>query len=219
MRQTAIDFYTKDRLSLVGILTTPEAPGPPFPTMLVCHHHPALGGNMEHPLMTTICRTGHREGISSLRFNFRGVGDSQGSFSNGPDEQEDLRPALNIMEVLPDVDPLRLAVVGYSFGASAVLGGLKRCKAARGLVLIAPPISSVKNSRIRKDKRPKLFIVGERDRVVPSVDLQRVLEDVRQPLQFVELPDADHALVDQEQVVAEHVAEFLLTTLGREDRI
>ena len=222
MQQTAIDFTSTNGVSLEGVLVTPDvtpdmtpdAPGPPFPAVVVCHPSPTLGGNMDHPLVTAICRTAHREGVASLRFNFRGVGDSQGTFGSGPEEQRDLESALKFVRLLPGVDGKRLGLVGYSFGAAVVLGGLRRYKGARSLVFIAPPLSAVKKSGIRKDKRPKLFMVGQRDRVVPSVQLQRELDDVRQPVQFVELPGDDHSLRSSLDAVAERVAEFLLQTLN-----
>ena len=213
MRQTAIDFFTSKRLSLEGVFTTPEGIPKPPPALLVCHPHPMLGGSMDHPLVMAICRTAHREGIASLRFNFRGVGASQGTFSNGQQEHKDLKSAFEILKLLPGIDPFRLAVVGYSFGASVVLSGLTRCKAARSFVLIAPPVSSVKKSRISKDKRPKLFIAGERDSVVPSVALQSALDELRTPVQFTEIKDADHTLGEQLQEVADRVLAFLPETL------
>ena len=213
MRQTAIDFFTSKGLSLEGVITAPDSPGAATPGVVVCHPHPALGGNMDHPVVAAITRRAHQEGISSLRFNFRGVGRSEGSFSNGPEEEKDLRSAFEFLKVFPDMDRKRVALVGYSFGASAVLKGFGRCRGARSLVLIAPPISSVKKSRIRNDKRPKLFLVGQRDRVVPSVELQRALDDVRSPVQFAEIPAADHSLGGHEQELAERVTAFLVETL------
>ena len=219
MRQTAIDFLTSKKVSLDGILTTPELPGQgPYATMLVCHQHPALGGNMEHPVVLSLCRAAHREGIASLRFNFRGIGGSEGTFSNGTAEGDDLRSALDILKYLPNVDASRIGVVGYSFGASVVLGWLRRCKAARSFVFIAPPLSSVRKSGIGKDKRSKLFVVGQEDKVVPSVDLQRTLDDVRPPVQFTELEGADHTLEPQLDRMATRVTEFLVQTLNSDPR-
>ena len=213
MRQTAIDFFTGKRLSLEGVITTPDSPGTATPGVVICHPHPALGGDMDNPVVASIARTAHREGIACLRFNFRGTGRSQGVFSNGPEEEKDLRSAFEFLKVFPGIDPKRLALVGYSFGASAVLKGMGRCKNARSMVLIAPPISAVKQSRIKNDKRPKLFLVGGRDRVVPSTELQRALDNVRPPVQFAEIPGADHSLVGHEQAVAQTVTEFLVQTL------
>ena len=213
MHQTAIDFVVSKNLSLEGIFTKPDTPHKWFPTAVVCHPHPMLGGSMEHPLVTTICRVAHREGIGSLRFNFRGVGGSEGSFSNGDQEHSDVKAALEIAKLMPGADPTRLALVGYSFGASTVLRGLRRYRGAKSLVLISPPLASVRNSPIMKDRRHKMFIVGQDDRVVRSVDLQRLLDDVRQPVRFHEIQGANHAFIGQTEEVAERVAEFLLETL------
>ena len=214
MRQTRIDFFTSKKLSLEGIFTAPEASASPCPGVVVCHPHPALGGDMEHPLVTAICRAAGREGIASLRFNFRGVGDSEGEPTNGDRERDDLGAACEILKLLPGVDPARLAIAGYSFGASVVLRGLRRCKSARAMVMIAPPLTALRRSRIAGDKRPKLFVVGQRDRIAPSVDLQTALEEVRPPVELEEVPDADHTLEGHEEAVAERVAQFLVATLN-----
>ena len=212
MRQTAIQF-TSDKLSLEGVLALPQGVSGAHPALLVCHAHPALGGNMDNPVVTAICRAAEGQGIGSLRFNFRGVGDSEGQFSNGEAEQHDLESALSVLRRWPDINPKRLTLVEYSFGASVLLDGLGYCKSARSLAFIAPPISSVRGSKIRKDRRPKMFLVGQRDRIVPSVQLQAALDEVRRPLQFSELPGADHGLIGHEEAVAKCVVDFLVTTL------
>ena len=213
MRQAAIGFKSK-KLTLEGILATPQGFVEPFPALLVCHPHPVLGGNMENPVVMAVCRSADEQGIATFRFNFRGVGDSEGEFSNGKAEREDVKAALDILGHLPRIDRARLALAGYSFGASVVLAGLRHYKAARSLVLIAPTISSLRDSPIRKDKRPKLFLAGQRDRVVPSLELQRALDDIRAPVQFTEIADADHSLRDHESAVAELVVSFVMETLA-----
>lgn len=169
---------------------------------------------MENPVVTTICRAADREGFATLRFNFRGVGASAGEFSDGKDEQEDVSSALHVLAHWPGIDGKKRALVGYSFGASVVLGRLRHYTEARSLVLIAPPISAVRDSRMQKDKRPKLFLVGEQDRIVTSVALQRALDDVHPPVQFGEIAGADHSLRGHEQDVAERVVSFVLDTLA-----
>ena len=208
MRQTAIAFTSK-KLSLEGVLTTPSGTSGPSPAVVVCHPHPLLGGDMDNTVVTTISRAADRAGIATLRFNFRGVGSSQGIFSNGKGEQDDVKAALDLLQHWPDVDARRLALVGYSFGASVVLGGLKHYKAARALALIAPPISTVQDATVIGDRRPKLFVVGQHDAVVSPIALQRALDKVRPPVRFVEVPGADHSLLGQEDTVARHVVEFI----------
>jgi alpha/beta superfamily hydrolase len=213
MRQAAIGFKSK-KASLEGILTTPQGVQQPYPALVVCHAHPMLGGNMNTPLVTTICQHTDRLGIATLRFNFRGVEGSEGQFTNGDREQEDVKAALNVMKRWPGIDGKRLALAGYSFGGGLVLNGIKHYKTAHSLVMIAPPLSSLQSSRLKKDKRPKLFIVGQKDRIVSSLDLQRELDGVHEPVQFTEIRDADHSLRGHEQEAAERIIEFLTKNLG-----
>ena len=207
MRQTAIGFKSK-RLTLEGVLTLPEELPPPYPAIVVCHSHPMLGGNMEDAVVTAVCRAAGEIGIAALRFNFRGVEGSEGEFSNGEKEHDDVKAALNLMRRWPGIDGKRITLAGYSFGAGVILRGLRHFKRARSLILIAPPLSSLEGSRVVKDKREKLFIVGQNDRLVSSVELQRVLDGVRKPLQFREIAGADHSLTGHEREVAGEVARF-----------
>ena len=213
MRQSAIGFQSK-RASLEGVLTTPQELPPPYPAVVVCHSHPTLGGNMDGPLVTAICRAADAKGFATLRFNFRGVGDSEGEFTNGGSEHEDVKAALNVMKRWPGVDGKRLALVAYSFGAGVALKGLKHTKAAGSLVLIAPPVSSLRGLRARRDRRSKLFIVGRNDKISPPGELQRVLDELTVPVNFAEVPDADHSLNGHEEMVADRVADFLAESLS-----
>ena len=213
MHQTAIDIIVAKNLQLEGVFTRPHTACGGFPTIVVCHPHPLLGGDMDHPLVMAICQAANREKIGSLRFNFRGVGKSGGMFTGGDQERKDVKAALNIAKLMPGTDVTRLGLVGYSFGASTVLQGLSRYKEVKSLVLISPPITSIRNSRIIEDQRPKMFIVGQKDGVVPPVDLQRILDDARHPVRFREINGANHNFLGQAEEVAEQVICFLLKTL------
>ena len=214
MRQTAIGFKSKG-LSLEGVLATPQDLSESYSALLVCHPHPMLGGNMENPVVTTICRAAVAEGIASFRFNFRGVGESEGEFDEGEGEQQDVRSALDVLRRWPGLDGKRIAVAGYSFGASVALNAIGRLKAARCFALIAPSISSASGEKAGRDKRPRLFIVGQRDGLVPSVELQRSLDGMRSPANLFEVPGADHGLVGYETHVARRVIEFVKDNLEK----
>ena len=213
MRQTAIGFKSQ-RLMLEGVLSTPQGLSGELPVVVVCHPHPVLGGDMEHAVVTAICRAASERGLASLRFNFRGVGDSEGEFSNGEGEQRDLEAAIKLARRWPGLDGKRIAVVGYSFGASVVLNGLRRCRPARCLAFVAPPIAAVRDSRIGGDKRPKLFATGQNDRISPPLGLQSALDEVRQPVRFAEIAGAAHSLQGREGEVGELVAAFVAEALG-----
>ena len=208
IRQTALAFRCK-RLTLEGVLTLPDELPQPFPGVVMCHPHPMLGGNMDNPIVTSLCRAAGEAGVASFRFNFRGVEGSEGEFRGGDEEHEDIKAALNMMRRWPGVDGKRIALAGYSFGAGVILRGLRHFRAARSLALVAPPISAVKESRIVKDKRPKLFVVGREDRLVSSVELQRILDGVREPVQFREIAGGDHSFSGREWEVADEVVGFV----------
>ena len=213
LRQAAIGF-TSDRISLEGIITLPDGTAGPFPAVLVCHPHPALGGDMDNAVVTALSKAAIGRGIATMRFNFRGVGGSEGQSTDEGREQRDVRAALDVLRHWPGVDGKRVALAGYSFGASVVLGGLKRYGAARCVVLIAPPVSSVREARIRQSRRPMLFLVGSRDRIVPSSELQRALDGIGHPVHFSEIAGGDHSLRGKEGEVADRAADFIVEKLA-----
>ena len=216
MRQSRVGFYTSGRLSLDGIFAQPDTSAGPVPGVVVCHPHPVLGGDMENPVVTAICRALFHSGIASLRFDFRGVGESEGEFANGKKEGDDLLAAIGMLGSMPGIDNKRIAVAGYSFGAGVVIGAPGRMRSVRSMVAIAPPLSTVRRSPIARDERPKLFVVGRLDKVAPSVELQAELDTMKPPVEFAEFPEADHTMSGYEDQVAQRVVEFLTGTLGPE---
>jgi alpha/beta superfamily hydrolase len=208
MRATAIGFPS-GKLSLEGVISLPQNAAGPVAALLMSHPHPMLGGNMHNQVVVEVCRAAAAVGFASLRFNFRGVGQSEGRFDNGEGEQDDFRAALQVLRRWPGVDGRDVAIAGYSFGASVVLNGLKSYRAARSVVSIAPPISAVQSAEVLRDKRPKLFIAGQHDRIAPSVGLQRALDDLGPSTRFAEVPGADHSFQGHERSLAETVAAFV----------
>ena len=212
MRQTLIGFQSHG-LALDGVITTPEGLAPSFPGAVLCHPHPALGGNMDNPVIMALARHLDGAGIATMRFNFRGVGTSQGTFSQGAEEAQDVRAALDLFRGWPDTNSRRMALAGYSFGSQVILRGLGGLKKAKAIVLLSPPISSFVHSFIGKDPRPKLFLVGERDRLVRAQALQEQVAAFPSPGIMEVMPGADHSWRGHEEEVAQRVAGFLAKTL------
>ena len=208
MRQTAIGFLSSG-LSLDGVLALPDDPPRRCPAAVVCHPHPALGGNKDNGVVIAICRALASMGIASLRFDFRGVGVSGGSFTNGEREGEDVEGALDALQHWPGIDGKRLAVAGYSFGAGVALRSAGRLKAAKCLALVAPPVSAVRSEAVRRYRRPMLFMAGERDRISPPAEIQRALDDLPGDVSFYTAQDADHSMASEEVNLASRVAEFI----------
>jgi alpha/beta superfamily hydrolase len=108
--------------------------------VVVCHPHPRYGGDMDNPVVLTAVDACSTQGLATLRFNFRGVGGSGGSWDEGRGERDDVRAALAHLRGLLR-GPARVGLAGYSFGAAmsaAVAGG----EPLAGLALIAPPLAS-----------------------------------------------------------------------------
>jgi uncharacterized protein len=101
-------------LSLEGALALPERPAA---GVVLCHPHPLYGGDMDNPVVGAAAEACAGLGLATLRFNFRGVGGSRGAWDEGHGEQEDVRATLTLLrQRLPAAT--RLALAGYSFGAS-----------------------------------------------------------------------------------------------------
>ncbi len=213
MGQSAIAFYSK-KIELEGVVSFPaDAGAKSAPGVAVCHPHPALGGSMSDPVVMSVCRAADAQGMVTLRFNFRGVGGSQGEFSNGQREHEDVKSALDVLRHWPTVNRGRMGLVGYSVGATIILDGYRHMRRAAAVALIAPTLAALRSRRFGKDKRPRLVIAGSADRVAPSLDIQRVLDGCRGPVQFHEIQGADHSMRGHQGEVGEVTADFLIRNL------
>ena len=209
MRQSAVGFYS-GKLELEGVVASPQdSAADEAAAVVVCHSHPALGGNMNGPLVGAICQSAVREGMYTLRFNFRGVGGSGGDFTNGQEESRDIQAALDVMRHWPGVSGKRVAVVGYSTTTTIMLDGFRRLKRASALAMIAPTLGALRSRGFSRDRRPRLVIAGSEDRVAPSLKIQRVLDDCRGPTQFHEIVGADHSMRGHHSQIGDAVADFL----------
>ena len=119
MPEEAIQFPSGE-LQLEGVLHLPLGEGP-FPGVVVCHPHSLYGGSMSNNVVLALCRALTENSIVALRFNFRGVGRSTGSFADGLGEQEDVEAAITYVSTLAQVSSDQIGLAGYSFGAAVSL--------------------------------------------------------------------------------------------------
>ena len=213
--QVPLAFPSSHRITLDGVLVVPDGLSPPFSSVALCHPHPILGGHKEQPLVYLTARALERQGIASLRFNFRGVGDSQGEFSMGKHEVDDVLAAVKLLRLWRGLDHGRVGLMGYSFGATLALQATVRTKHVRGLALVAPPTNSFPASPYRRWKRRTLLVGGANDLIASSEELQRLAAAKPGLAQCRVIPGTDHALAGHEGAVAALVAEFFAETFAK----
>lgn len=140
--------------------------------LAVCHPHPLYGGDMDNPVVTRAAEVAREVGISTMRFNFRGVGASQGSHDKGRGEQDDARAALAALrERVPNV-PVGLA--GYSFGSHVSARVAASDSGLAALGVIAPPLTMFSFEALDASRLALLVAAGTRDQYCPIEDLDRL---------------------------------------------
>ncbi len=180
----------------------------PLPVVVVCHPHPLYGGDMDNNVVMAVCEALVRQSIHAFRFNFRGVGGSEGSFDQGIGEQEDTRAALAFVSSLEEVNQNKIGLTGYSFGATVALPVALQEPQVEALALISPPLSIPEWESLTKYTRPKLLLVGARDSFVSAEELQRLAPELPQPVQYQIIPQADHFWWGKESSLSQAVSAF-----------
>ncbi|MPZ23337.1 MAG: alpha/beta hydrolase [Dehalococcoidia bacterium] len=179
------------------------------PAVTVCHPHPLYGGDMDSHVVVAVCRALERERLIALRFNFRGVGGSEGRHDGGRGERDDLLGALAYLRSLPAVQDGRLGAAGYSFGARVVLS------AGIGGPLAAISMPAIPEALPEGDL---LFVTGEQDHLCPPQDLRPALGEHAAELLSV-FPGVDHFWGGGVEEMSERVAAFFARTLRDPDAI
>src|SRR5271170_1163538 len=113
MSEIQVSFRSGD-LTLEGLFANPGANAP---AVVVCHPHPLYGGSMHNNVVEAILAAMWQAGYATLRFNFRGVGVSEGEHEGGPGEADDAAAAMSFLLAQPGVRKENAAMTGYSFGA------------------------------------------------------------------------------------------------------
>jgi alpha/beta superfamily hydrolase len=144
----------------------------------------------------------------TVRFNFRGVGNSEGEHSKGEFESQEVLGALDLLKAWPGVDGKRIGLAGYSFGTSVVLGNANLHKKAKAFALISPPAHALESTALRKGKQPTFVISGDRDKLVQSEQLPTILDSFAQPPECHIVPGADHFWARYEDQLVPEVVKF-----------
>ena len=198
-------------LTLEGEWLFPEGKGP-FPAVVVSHPFPPQGGSMHSSVVTAIWETLAADGIAALRFNFRGTGQSEGRFADGIGEIEDVKAAFEFALNYENIDPDKVALAGYSFGAMMSVPVALDDERVHSLAIVSAPLPGETWKRLDAYKKPYLVVVGENDHMV-SMDMYRARKwgDVPVSGQYRMIRGGDHFLNGQENDVAGTVSTFFST--------
>jgi uncharacterized protein len=172
-------------------------------TAVLCHPHPLQQGTMTNKVVTTLARAFNRLGADSVRFNFRGVGKSAGSFADGIGEQEDALAVVAWCRARWSGRPVYLG--GFSFGA-AVAAAIAARAAPAGLVTVAPPVERLRDD-FSAPACPWLLIHGEADEVVPAGPVLAWAAALPRPPRIVKLPGVGHFFHGRLPAVTKAVAD------------
>src|SRR5690242_10241904 len=164
---------------------------PRAPVALILHSHPQAGGTMNNKIVQLLYQTFVKRGFATLRFNFRGVGKSQGVFDNGIGELSDAASALDwVQSIHPEAETTWVA--GVSFGAWIGMQLLMRRPEVEGFISIAAPANRFDFTFLAPCPSSGLFVHGSEDRVAPVKDVMSVIEKVKTQKGI----QIEHAVVD-----------------------
>ena len=188
-----------------------HARGGTAPMALVLHPHPLHGGTMNNRVVYTMYQTFVRRGFSTLRFNFRGVGRSQGSFDRGEGELADAAAALDWLQTY-NPNAASCWVAGYSFGAWIGMQLLMRRPEIEAFISVAPPANSYDFSFLAPCPSSGLILHGDQDSAVPPESVQKLVHKLSHQrdikIEFRKIAGADHFFADPEPL-ATHVDSYI----------
>ena len=211
MKETRVSFIS-GRLVLEGILAIPEG-AMPLPAVIVCHPHPLYGGSMDNNVISSVCKALTRASIISFKFNFRSVGGSQGEFSQGIGEQEDVEAAISFMSRVKEIDSKKIGIAGYSAGAGFGLPVGFNDDRIRALAAVSPPFSMFDFDFLKSCPKPKLLISGSRDDLIPVDDCLEFCRKLPEPKECEIMEGADHFWWGYESRLGDKVATFFTKVL------
>ena len=180
---------------LEALLKEPD--GAPHGAAVVCHPHPLHGGTMHTKAVYRAAQALNEAGLVTLRFNFRGVGASTGSYEEGIGEQGDVTAALDwLHEQYPR---LPLVCGGFSFGSMVGLTVGVADERVDGLLGLGLPIENLDYDfgYLADTNKPLLVVQGENDEFGSGEEVARVLADLGSHITLVRIPDSDHYFTDR----------------------
>jgi alpha/beta superfamily hydrolase len=172
---------------------------PNAPVALLLHPHPQHGGTMSNKVVYALYQSFVKRGFSALRFNFRGVGRSQGVFDNGQGELSDAATALDWMQG-HNPNARKCWIGGFSFGAWVAMQLMMRRPEISGFISVAPPANIHDFSFLAPCPASGLIVHGDKDDIVPIVSVEKLAQKLKKQknieIDYRVLKGGDHFLQD-----------------------
>ena len=166
-----------------------EADGARRGVAVICHPNPVQGGTMHNKVVTMVERALRESGLDTVRFNFRGTGNSPGEYDNGDGEGDDLAAVVAWVRRMRPDDALWLA--GFSFGSYVTISRAVELQAA-ALISIAPPVGRWQFQALKPPTCPWLVVQGEADEVVEPQAVFDWIDALEKKPELVRMPDTSH---------------------------
>lgn len=189
-----------------------HAKDPTAPLALLLHPHPQHGGTMNNKVVYAMYQSFVRRGFSVMRFNFRGVGRSQGKFDNGQGELSDAATALDWMQSYnPNASTCWIG--GFSFGAWVAMQLMMRRPEITGFISVAPPASHYDFSFLAPCPASGIIVHGKDDDIVPVASVDKLADKLSSQknieIDYRVVPSCNHFFTDQLETLIGHVDEYL----------
>ena len=192
------------------------------PIAIILHPHPQFGGTMNNQIVYNLYYAFAERGFSVLRFNFRGVGRSQGGFDHGAGELSDAAAALDWVQTI-NPEARACWIAGVSFGSWIGMQLLMRRPEIEGFVSIAPPANRFDFSFLAPCPSSGLFVHGDIDRVAPLKEVMGLIEKLKTQkgiiIEHAVIPGANHFFENRVEPLIEEVRHYLDKRLGHPPRL
>jgi alpha/beta superfamily hydrolase len=181
--------------------------------VVITHPHPLYGGTMRNPVVETVQNAYAQHGYATLRFNFRGVGSSQGDYDNGVGEQDDVRAAIAYVN---QRDVTTVDMAGYSFGTwvNAGVAADKRTS-IESMMMVSPPVGFIEFENINALSCLNLIVTGSRDDIAPVNRIRELLPTWNPGAQFAVIDGCDHFYIGYLEKLQSILTSFLKTPKAR----
>ena len=181
--------------------------GSPRVGVVFAHPLPIKGGTMHTKVVFQSAKALNRIGCAVLRFNFRGVGRSAGTWDNGRGEMDDYRAAVDFLSGrYPD---LEMWAAGFSFGSYIAMTSGADDDRICTLIGIAPPVNRYEFASVKLSTKPKFVVHGESDELIPLKAVREFYAQLQEPKEFVEIDRANHLFDGQASEVGDALEELL----------